>query len=1019
MSRRRDPDNGYGRSSNSLYLNPPRALGRRLIFSRSRIHPFLLVPVFLFGLAFSRFHSPPLPNPIYHGDLYKAEDGDAYLPFLPADAPPLNPLEEDEIRRDMARNGDGRPRAGRGTGGDNGDWDSEPDEEEGTARPSYLVSLAGYLYFPPSAPLIPIKIPKAAASPQRSTRFDNLLDLPPKPVVGARTLRGGVSRPPPVLDWVHPASPFKAPIPPLPPPANYPPPITPRADRIGRPQPPFRQLDTLAGEHRLGANAEAMRRAALDGSPFKPVKPAEMQADRRLADVLQRRKAAQAVVEAAKLERANAPRIAPVFAPGGEKQAMAPLPVAKQAPLRRPANRGADQDVRAAREQIQEQRAQRVAAQQAAGPPRERIDRNALKAAEPPSDLDPLSQAEAEVEMEDAELLAIFESLTDEERMLLTPDELEVLLELENEMHRFAFVDDEEQDLDPPTRLAKRGFETVEESESEEDSIPENAASTSMDSHSPPKLVKRDEPAAPTTKNRIHPIAFLVKEAEEKWEGILERQSQTLFQAVVEYQRRYGRKPPLGFDAWWRYAMQNRVILVDEYDQIDEDIRPFFSLPADEIRARAKALSTSTTLPQQTDTFTIHVKDGRISSSGPYHRSQRAEDTQDLMGEFAESLPDMSMTFASHDLPVIAISGEAKVRHEHFSKSGHLLELARRNEMLENSAYQPWQGLCRPNSTSRRYASGQSTGRPHGPSFVSTEHLSAMDICRHPEIQSLNGFTSSEGPRPYLLYPLFSWSKTSMHSDILSAPIDKFSELPDTAPSWNKKTHNKVMWRGATTGTFARRGSTWRTSQRSRLVSLTSDRDGERDVLYADPELDDAIRRFKGPAVDINAFYFDVGFSGSPVQCDTEDKTCEIMVQELKFLPAMSKEYSRLFKYVLDVDSNGPSPDFHRLIQSGSVVFKSTIFPEWYTRRIMPWFHYVPIKSDYADLTDVAAFFIGAPDGSGSHDDLAERIAANGRKWAKEHWREADMAAYQFRLYLEYARLVSREAEGSHDFVME
>lgn len=52
---------------------------------------------------------------------------------------------------------------------------------------------------------------------------------------------------------------------------------------------------------------------------------------------------------------------------------------------------------------------------------------------------------------------------------------------------------------------------------------------------------------------------------------------------------------------------------------------------------------------------------------------------------------------------------------------------------------------------------------------------------------------------------------------------------------------------------------------------------------------------------------------------------------------------------------------------------------------------YVPIKSDYADLTDAAAFFIGAPDGTGSHDDLAKKIAENGKKYAKEHWREADM----------------------------
>ncbi len=59
---------------------------------------------------------------------------------------------------------------------------------------------------------------------------------------------------------------------------------------------------------------------------------------------------------------------------------------------------------------------------------------------------------------------------------------------------------------------------------------------------------------------------------------------------------------------------------------------------------------------------------------------------------------------------------------------------------------------------------------------------------------------------------------------------------------------------------------------------------------------------------------------------------------------------------------------------------------------------YIPIQSDYSDLVDVAAYFIGAPDGSGSHDKVAKRIAQQGKKWSDEHWREVDMKAYLFRL---------------------
>jgi hypothetical protein len=95
---------------------------------------------------------------------------------------------------------------------------------------------------------------------------------------------------------------------------------------------------------------------------------------------------------------------------------------------------------------------------------------------------------------------------------------------------------------------------------------------------------------------------------------------------------------------------------------------------------------------------------------------------------------------------------------------------------------------------------------------------------------------------------------------------------------------------------------------------VTSDREGEREVLFADPKENDALRRFVGPTADINAFYYDVGFSGTPVQCDAADQTCDLMAHELRFLPKANAEYASLFKYVLDVDSNGASTDFHRLL---------------------------------------------------------------------------------------------------------
>lgn len=47
-----------------------------------------------------------------------------------------------------------------------------------------------------------------------------------------------------------------------------------------------------------------------------------------------------------------------------------------------------------------------------------------------------------------------------------------------------------------------------------------------------------------------HPIPQLLALGEKRWEEMLERQSTSLGEACVEYRKRYGRKPPKGFDIW-------------------------------------------------------------------------------------------------------------------------------------------------------------------------------------------------------------------------------------------------------------------------------------------------------------------------------------------------------------------------------------------------------------------------------------------------------------------------------------
>lgn len=53
--------------------------------------------------------------------------------------------------------------------------------------------------------------------------------------------------------------------------------------------------------------------------------------------------------------------------------------------------------------------------------------------------------------------------------------------------------------------------------------------------------------------NARHPMYDLIERAEVEWDKKLKRQSKSLDEAVVEYERRYHRAPPKGFDDWCVY----------------------------------------------------------------------------------------------------------------------------------------------------------------------------------------------------------------------------------------------------------------------------------------------------------------------------------------------------------------------------------------------------------------------------------------------------------------------------------
>lgn len=135
----------------------------------------------------------------------------------------------------------------------------------------------------------------------------------------------------------------------------------------------------------------------------------------------------------------------------------------------------------------------------------------------------------------------------------------------------------------------------------------------------------------------LHPILPLLRAARTRADTLVSRQSSTLAQAVSQYRRRYNRDPPRGFDKWWSFAKARNHTLVDEYDAVMRDLKPFMELSPSVLKARTR------TLAQLPGVSLITIKDGKAQIHSKSGKWAPALALQEMMNAFVSTLPDMEI----------------------------------------------------------------------------------------------------------------------------------------------------------------------------------------------------------------------------------------------------------------------------------------------------------------------------------------------------------------------------------------
>lgn len=558
-----------------------------------------------------------------------------------------------------------------------------------------------------------------------------------------------------------------------------------------------------------------------------------------------------------------------------------------------------------------------------------------------------------------------------------------------------------------------------------------------------------------------HPIAHLMEEADRTFRQYEGGISKTFKQTVDKYRSKYGRHPPPGFKDWYQFARNKNIFNIDDFEQIMDDLQPFWAVEPATIRTHAAHMWED----EGFGAAVIHIRDHKIVRVDfPMWRSEIMEQ---IINKFIQYLPDMDIPMNRLDQPRVVVPFEELQKmlqteletratppgaSDSFTVNlPDLLDMTIKDKAEDNSTRldAEWfsapgqqymkiasQG-CPPESPARMNMSIEAADATYKEKLggIVNNFNRSSDLCTvGPAIQNLHGmlYSASSILASHQLVPIFGECKANVNNDILFPANmyykhdDRYDYDPTDDVDWREKANN-IIWRGVTSG-GVQIVENWQTMHRQRLVQLFNgtqiSQDSKEVHVLTQPYGEDLQENVTYDVYDhFNPSQFaeqhsDIGFVeswGCVPDCSFYDG-----VFSWKDQTTLTSQFKS--RYLIDVDGHSFSGRWHAFLQSKSLGLKATIFREWHDSRLFAWRHFVPVDNRYDDLYALLTYFIGYGQPSmehadeigdpnpdvfvAPHDKEAQKLARQGREWANKVLRRDDIEIYMFRLLLEYGRII-------------